>query len=226
MNAVRLFHVSTDENGNYGDAASVVLDEGKHISDPERQTMTRKLNTGETIFINDVATADITVMHPQGEIDFAGVGVLATAWLLTKIKGKQTTVIHGRDNEITTWQDGEITWVQSDLSTMPPWHHKQLGSAEAVERLTIEEMKTTKHTMTWAWINEAKGLIRARTFASDWDIPEAQGNGSGSMLLAAQLERSVEIRHGKGSIIFAKPAADNCADIGGRLMQDKGGHYN
>lgn len=73
--------------------------------------------------------------------------------------------------------------------------------------------------MAWAWIYEAKGLIRARTFADDWDIPEAQGNGSDAMVLAAQLKRDIEIKHGEGSVIFAKPAPNECADIGGRVVQ-------
>jgi len=71
----------------------------------------------------------------------------------------------------------------------------------------------------WAWIDKTKGLIRARTFASDWEIPEAQGNGSGSMVLAAKLKRDIEIKHGEGSVIFAKPAPDGCADIGGRVNE-------
>jgi len=74
-----LLHVFTDENGNYGDAASVVIDEGRRIADPKRQEISRELNTGETIFVNDLATADISVVHPHGEIGFAGVGVVGTA---------------------------------------------------------------------------------------------------------------------------------------------------
>ena len=70
----------------------------------------------------------------------------------------------------------------------------------------------------WAWIDEAKGLIRARTFAADWDIPEAQGNGSGSMVLAARLNRSIEIKHGIGAVIFAQPASNNYVNVGGRIV--------
>ncbi len=76
------------------------------------------------------------------------------------------------------------------------------------------------HTMTWAWIDEVKGLVRARTFMSDWEIAEAEGNGSGSMMLAAALKRPIEIRHGQGSVIFAKPSEYNCAEVGGRVVQD------
>jgi len=37
------------------------------------------------------------------------------------------------------------------------------------------------------------------------------------MVLAAKLKQAVEIRHGEGSVIFAKPAPDGCANIGGRV---------
>lgn len=215
-----LLRVFTNENDNYGDAASVVIDEGRHISDTERQGIARKLNTGETVFVNDLAAANISVIHPQGEIGFAGVGVLATAWLLTKLREKPTDKMQSRDGEITAWREGDLTWVRGSLSIMPPWNFKQLEGAETVEQIKLENTKDWQHTMAWAWIDEAKGLIRARTFAADWDIPEAQGNGSGSMVLAAKLDRLVEIKHGKGSVIFAKPASDDCAGIGGRVFKE------
>ena len=214
-----LLRVFSDANGNFGDAASVVIDEGKHIPDAERQALARKFNTGETIFVNDLAKADISIVHPQGEIGFAGVGVLAVAWLLGKLLGTLTEKMQGRDGEILTWQDNGLTWARASLSIMPPWNYKQLENAEAVEQIELEDTKAWQHTMAWTWIDEAKGLIRARTFASDWDIPEAQGNGSGSMVLAARLKRGIEIRHGEGSVIYAKPAPDNSADIGGRVIK-------
>jgi predicted PhzF superfamily epimerase YddE/YHI9 len=219
MPAIYKLRVFTDRDGGYGDQASVVVDEGKKITDAKRQAMTRQLGTGETVFINDVSGAKISVMHYDGEIDFAGVPALAAAWVLTKLRGNLTEVMHGRGGDITTWQEADVTWVRADLSTMPPWHHKQLENSEAVERLTLEETKTMDHTMVWAWIDETKGLIRARTFAGDWGMPEAQGNGSGSMLLAAILQRPIQIKHGQGSLIFAKPVPTNNAAIGGYIIE-------
>jgi predicted PhzF superfamily epimerase YddE/YHI9 len=128
--------------------------------------------------------------------------------------------MHGRGGDIMTWQDGKITWARASLSTMPPWHHKQLKSAEAVEQIVVKETTNMEHTMVWAWMDEAKGKIRARTFAADWEIPEAQGNGSGSMTLAAALGRKIEILHGEGSVIYAGPGKTGCADIGGRIVED------
>jgi len=127
--------------------------------------------------------------------------------------------MHSRDGEITAWQEDELTWVRGPLAIMPPWNYKQLEDAEAVEQIKLEETKDWQHTMVWAWIDEVKGLIRVRTFAADWDIPEAQGNGSGSVVLADKLGRPIEILHGEGAVIFAKPALNDCVDIGGRVLE-------
>ncbi len=214
------FRVFINEHGEYGDVASVVVDEGRHIPDSERITLTRKLATTETAFINDVATENISIMHYQGEIDFAGTVTLATAWLLAQLKAKPVTVLHGRGGGIPAWRESNLIWIQADLGTMPPWHFKKVPNAEEVERLTADEMKSVEHTMVWAWIDQSKGLIRARTFANDWEIPEAQGNGSGSMMLAAQLDRNIEIEHGEGSVIFTRAISSNYAAIGGRVKED------
>ncbi len=225
MQASRYFlRVFTDSDGNFGDAASIVIDEGKHIPDTERQEIARKLNTGETIFVNNLADASISVMHPQGEIGFAGVGVLATAWLLTKLRGNPTETVHARDGEIKTWQADGLTWARASLAIMPPWNYQQLDSPELVEQIKVEDTKDWLHKMVWAWADETKGIIRARTFAADWDILEAQGNGSGALVLAAKLGRPIEVKHGEGSITFAKPAGNNCADIGGRATEVKNQH--
>lgn len=216
---VHMLRVFTDAKGNFGDTASVVIDEGRRISDHERQTIARKLATGETAFINDQVSAKVSIVHPQGEIGFAGVAVLGTAWLLGKLNGSLINAIHSRDDEIKVWQDGEITWACASLSIMPPWNYKQLESAEAVEAIKVEDTTNAEHIMMWAWVDEAIGLIRARTFAADWEIPEAEGNGSGSMVLAAQLNRNIEIKHGQGSVIYARPAPDNCVDIGGQVNE-------
>jgi predicted PhzF superfamily epimerase YddE/YHI9 len=219
MTDVSIFRVFTNDKGDFGDVASVIIDEGKHITDTERQAITCELNTCETIFVNNLAKSEISVIHPQGEIGFAGVGVLAVARLLARLSGEPITEIQSRDGAIATWQENGFTWAQASLSIMPPWNYEQLKSAETVENIVLEETRTLEHVMMWAWMDESKGLMRARTFANDWDIPEAQGNGSGSMMLAAKLGRNIRIKHGRGSEILAKPVSNNSVAIGGRVLE-------
>jgi len=215
-----LLRVFTDSAGSFGNSVSAILDEGKRISDTERQAITRKFGHDETVFVNDLTRADVSIFNPQKEVPFAGHAMVGTAWLLAKLSGKPVSVIRCLGGEIKVWQDGELTWIRASLGMMPPWHLLQLEDVDVIERITPEEARAMEHSMVWGWIDEAGGLIRARTFAGDWDIPEVEANGSGSMMLAAMLKRDIEIRHGKGSVIFAKPADNNCADIGGRVVED------
>jgi predicted PhzF superfamily epimerase YddE/YHI9 len=60
-------------------------------------------------------------------------------------------------------------------------------------------------------------LIRARTFAPAWGIVEDEANGSGAMKLASNLQKPLKLIHGKGSIIFVKPAGDNQIQVGGQV---------
>lgn len=219
LQEAHLLRVFANATGKYGDLASIVIDEGKHIPDTKRQEITKQLGTGETVFINDIAKAEISIMHYDGEIDFAGVAALATSFYLNSLSGKPITTMHTKAGTIKTWQENDLTWVKANLSTMPPWNLKQLDSAEAIEQLSLADTNKLDHTLIWVWQDEAKALIRARTFSSDWGIPEAQGNGSGAMLLAAKLNRAIQIKHGRGSIIYAAPAEVNCVNLGGRVRK-------
>src|SRR5664279_1717262 len=58
-----MLRVFTDNDGNFGDVASVVIDEGRYVPSADRPSIAQKLETGETIFINDVGAADISVIH-------------------------------------------------------------------------------------------------------------------------------------------------------------------
>jgi len=102
---------------------------------------------------------------------------------------------------------------------LPPWNLDKLASASDVEVLTPEEMKNAKHVVVWAWIDEVAGIVRAHTFAADWDITEDEANGSGAMKLAMSLGREVTVYHGKGSIIHARPSKEaGKTEVGGFVV--------
>src|SRR4051812_40149648 len=125
MTKAHILRVFCDDQNHFGDTASVVVDEGKRIPDNERQAIAQTLVTGETIFINSLDNPSISVMHPQGEIDFAGVGVLGVAWLLAKLQNKPLDTLNGRGGIIKTWRDGDLTWIEADSTTSPRWNYKQ-----------------------------------------------------------------------------------------------------
>lgn len=219
MTDVHVLHVFTDEQGDFGDIATIIFDEGRTTPDDDRQEIARDLEAVETAFVNDAAAHQVSFVHSRGEIAFAGVPALGVAWLLGQREGKPISRLESRGGEITVSHEDGLTWVRTSLNTMPPWNHVQYTDASTIDQISLSETADLAHTMVWAWIDETGGSIRARTFAADWEIPEAMGNGSGAMLLAAFLGRVIEIRHGEGSIIYARPAGDGFAGIGGRVVK-------
>jgi len=73
----------------------------------------------------------------------------------------------------------------------------------------------------WAWLDEEAGLVRSRAFARDDGIPEDEATGSAALILTAQLDREIEIRQGKGSILYARPMGNGYAEVGGRVIEDQ-----
>lgn len=215
---VYILRVFVDENGEFGNPVGVILDQGKKIAPKERQRITTQLGFSESVFVNNVDTGNVSIFNPQEEVVFAGHAMVGTAWLINKSRNHPIDSLTCPCGSIKTWRDKDKTWIRASLAMIPLWKYEQVKNTIEVEHLSVTSSK--EHTFVWAWENEKKGLIRARTFAADWGIPEDEANGSGSMKLAATLGRNIEIMHGKGSIIYAKPRKSDFADLGGRVKEE------
>lgn len=221
MAKINITKVFVDENGKFGNPVGIVVDEEHKINDEERQKLATKLNFSETVFIDSLdATPNVSIFNPQHKVKFAGHAVLGTVYFINHVLGENVNRIKCGDEIVTVKLDNDITHINAPLSIMSSWNYEQLDSSGQVEELSKDAISQMKHTFVWAWIDESKGLVRARTFAPDWGIPEDQANGSGSMKLAAQLERSLKIIHGNGSIIHAKPSTVGYAQVGGLIEVD------
>jgi predicted PhzF superfamily epimerase YddE/YHI9 len=221
MHTIRVF---VDEDGNFGNPVGVVVDEGKHINQDERQKIAVKLGFSEAVFINSISPGDISIFNPQEEITFAGTAVIVSVWLLQQMTHTSIDELHCKDGSIKTWTENGSIWIRAGMDIMPPWNYVQRNSPSEIEAFTPEEASRLQHTFLWAWMDESKGMIRARTYAPDWGIPEDEANGSGAMKLAATLGINLEVLHGKGSIIYAKPSTSGFVDLGGRLKEDFQGY--
>lgn len=219
VNVVRVF---VDNNRNFGSLISIVLDEDGQISPDKRQELTKHLGFSETVFINNLKNADVSIYSLQGEIPFAGTPLVGTAWFIEKTLGKQIDKVISRSKPIKIVHDEDLLWVAAgDTSTLPDWNLEQLKSPKEVEKIDASSRPANDHSYVWAWIDQSSknARVRARTFAPGWDIPEEEANGSGSMLLSATTGRSLIIHHGKGSIIRAKSGSTGIA-VGGLVKQD------
>lgn len=218
VNVVRAF---VNERGEHGNPTGIVIDLEQKLTKTERQKIATKLHFTDTVFVNDLDPVNVSFFNPQQETKFAGDSLISTAYFIEHNLGGNSELIVCKGGQIKTWSEGEITWIEASLDGTPGWQHQQLDSPEAVDRITDEEAALYEHTMVWAWIDEEKGLIRSRTFLLDWGTLEDQGNGSGSMQLAKMVGRRIEVSQGKGSVIYAEPAGDKSARVGGRVRVDK-----
>lgn len=216
MNILKVF---TNEQGEFGNPVGVIVDTENKISKTERLKITINSGSSEVVFVNSIENKEISIYCPQNEIAFAGHAVVGTAYFLSQEYIQTITQLKSIGGIIETWRENELTWVRGSLSILPNWNYEQLESAELVEKLNVNETANKEHTFVWAWIDETKGLIRARTFANDWGIPEDEANGSGSMRLADSLKREITIVHGQGSVIHARPSKDNSVEVGGLVHE-------
>jgi predicted PhzF superfamily epimerase YddE/YHI9 len=212
-----MFKVFVDENGDFGDPVSLIVDDEHQMSFEERLRITAEIGNVETVFVNDLVANDVSIYHAHDEVDFAGSVLIGTAWELEQLKNEPTQQIKCKRGLINVRQEDGVYWVQANLeNNIGNWDYKQLATPEAVEAIDVASTKGWKK-MVWAWIDEDQGLIRARTFADTIGMPEVQGNGSGSMNLAGQLQRQITIKHGEGSLIYARPLSSDSAEVGGRV---------
>ncbi len=220
---INVAQVFVDETGKFGNPVGIVVDKDHKIDDEERQKVATKLKFSETVFIDSLGTIpEVSIFNPEHKVKFAGHAVLGTIYFINHVLGKNINSVKCGDEIVTAKFDNDVTYISAPLSIMPSWNYKQLDSSSQIEELPKDETSQMKHTFVWAWIDETKGLIRARTFAPDWGIPEDQANGSGSMRLASQLNKSLIITHGLGSVIYARPLESEFAEVGGLIsIKDK-----
>ncbi len=212
MDTVKVF---VNESGKFGNPVGIVVDENGSISFRERQD--RAVNSGlsEIVFINDVSKNNISIFSPTEEIPFAGHAVIGAIYYLEKLKSSQICNISSMGTDIKVCHENNKIWVRAKLSKMPKWNFTQLSSRKEVEDINVDSTPDFKHCFVWSWIDKEKGILRARTFASDWLIPEDEANGSGSLILGMSLNKEIKILHGKGSIIYARPTDSIFGEVGG-----------
>ncbi|MBI3980975.1 PhzF family phenazine biosynthesis protein [Candidatus Microgenomates bacterium] len=212
-----VLQVFTNREGKFGNGMGIVVDEKQKLSSVDRQKITTQSGFSECVFVNDLNTGSVSIFNPQSEIDFSGHALVGAAYYLNSVRDGNISYLDSRLGKIKTWQGSGLTWISASIKNTPPWNFAQLKTAGEVEKLSVKEMQNSKHVFVWSWLDEEKGIISARTFASDWGIPEDEANGSASMQLTVSLGRKLEIHHGRGSVIYTRFMKKGVADLGGRV---------
>lgn len=209
-----ILNVFSDSMGKFGNPVGIIIDIENKIDIKNRQQVAIDSGFSEIVFVNNLETKDVSIFSPTRQIPFAGHALVGTSYYFNNVLNIPTVEIISMGKVIKSWQENNLTFVEADLSILPNWNFKEYKTPEEVEQITIQEASILEHCLVWSWINEKEGIVRARTFASDWDIPEDEANGSGAMKLANLLNRNLIIHHGKGSVIHSTPNS-----VGGLVKQ-------
>lgn len=222
MTEIHVVRVFTDEQGGHGNPLGVVL-ESSGLSDERRQAIARELGFSETVFVDDVERAQLRIFTPDRELPLAGHPLVGTSWLLSQVTGRQVETLRPlRASNVDTWSDATgVTWVRARIADAPPWRLVQMQTPGEVDSLPFPPPPEHDGCEFWAWQDEPEGRVRARFFAPSYGVPEDEATGSGALRLVELLQRPIVVHQGQGSVIHARPAAqEGRAEIGGRVVSD------
>jgi predicted PhzF superfamily epimerase YddE/YHI9 len=212
---VRVPRVFCDSEGRFGNELGVVLD-GTAVPDDDRQAIATRLAYAETVFVDDPAEGRFAIYTPETELPFAGHPTVGTAWVLAQA-GYEVDSLRPPAGKVGVRRDGEMTWVSARPEWCPPFELRQLADAGEIDALPVLD---SGFIYAWAWIDEDAGLIRARSFVPEVGVAEDEATGSAALRVCAEVGRPIEVRQGRGSVIWAQPIDDGFVEIGGFVVED------
>lgn len=245
---VQVLRVFTDPGDGYGNELGIVYDAAGLPSELGIR-LTAHLGFSETVFIDDEPRAAFRIFTPAAELKLAGHPTVGTAWVLgERAGGKVPAVVRPRlAAEVAAWReevsgsgdggspaaaaDGSgapdrrrkdsIVWIRGAVADAPAWTLVQLEEPAQIDALSPDAPEQRGRHQFWAWIDESAGLIRARTFCANMGVPEDEATGSAAIRLADRLQRPITVHQGRGSVLYARPAAEpGWAEVGGRVVSD------
>lgn len=215
MAELHVLRVFVNEDGEWGNRLGVFLDGGRS-SAATRQRIAAELGFSETVFVEGGAKPAIRIHTPQAELPFAGHPLVGTAWLLAKV-GEPSSALRVSAGEVGVRLEEWGAYLTARPTWAPSFEYRQLDSSADVRSLE----PAAENVYAWAWIDEAAGTIRARSFVPQAGIPEDEATGSAALALCARLARAVTIHQGHGSVIVARPVGADLCEVGGRVVLDE-----
>ena len=213
MPRLHVLRVFVGDGGAGGNPLGVFLD-GAQVAEGERQGIAADHGFSETVFVEDPEQGRLRIFTPKEELPFAGHPLVGTAWLLTS-EGLDVPTLRPPAGEVPVRVEGGVTFISGRPEWTPPYEHIELASPAEVEALAGPP-NGQDLAGVWAWEDERAGYVRARVFPIRSGIDEDEATGAHAVRLATRLARTIIIRQGKGSLIFADPQPDGTVEIGGR----------
>ena len=219
LHVVRVFCAA---DGSAGNPLGVFLD-GEEVPEDQRQGVAAELGYSETVFVDDRDGGALRIFTPELELPLAGHPLVGTAWLL-RHAGGPVEALHPPAGEVRVRYEEELTWVAAPAEWAPHFDFVELGSADEVDGLDGPP-DGYGWVGLWAWLDRDAGLIRERVFVPEAGIAEDEATGAAAMLLVDELDREVEIRQGRGSVIHGRPLGNGRVEVGGRVELDWAGEW-
>jgi predicted PhzF superfamily epimerase YddE/YHI9 len=217
--ALHVLRVFVNEDGEWGNPLGVFLD-GTQIPASQRQRIAADLGFSETVFVEDRASGAIRIHTPAVELHFAGHPSVGTAWLLAN-EGTAVETLRPPAGEVRVRREAhDGTFIAARREWAPSFAYMRFDSPAEVRELGGAP-DPARNIYAWAWIDEAAGTIRARSFVPEEGIVEDEATGSAALVLCAQLGRPLTVHQGHGSVIDCRPAGDGWFEVGGKVVLDE-----
>ncbi len=217
MPELHLLRVFANEDGEWGNPLAVFL-EGAEVPAGVRQRVAADLGFSETVFVDDRAEGRMRIHTPSVELPFAGHPSVGAAWLL-RHTGTALEALRLPAGEVTVRETDGMTYVAARPEWAPAFEYRQLESPAQV-RVMAPPLGGAGNVYAWAWIDEAAGTLRARSFVPAAGISEDEATGSAAVALGAQLRRPLVIHQGRGSVLLTRPAPNDRVEVGGIVRLD------
>jgi predicted PhzF superfamily epimerase YddE/YHI9 len=218
VSQLHILRVFCDAEWSFGNKLGVFLD-GAEVPEERRQEVAAELGFSETVFVDDAAAGRMRIFTPGLELGFAGHPTVGTAWLLAKER-EAVEFLRPPAGEVGVRVDDGKTFVTARPEWGPDWKLIQLRDALEVEEAAPKPEDELLPCL-WAWVDQAEGTVRVRTFSFDDGIGEDEATGSAAIVLAAAVDRPIEILQGRGSRLDARPLGGGFAEVGGRVVLDE-----
>jgi predicted PhzF superfamily epimerase YddE/YHI9 len=216
---LHVLRVFTGEDGAHGNPLGVFLD-GAEVPAERRQAVARELGFSETVFVDDRGRGECRIFTPGLELPFAGHPTVGTAWLLTH-EGDRVEVLRPPAGEVAVRREGELTYVSARAEWSPPWGLIELDTPAEIDALDGPPGGREDEIYLWAWADREMGVVRSRCFSLADGVGEDEATGSAAIMLAAELNQSLTINQGDGSLLHAEPLGGGWAEVGGRVVLDE-----
>lgn len=206
----------TAQDGSGGNRLGVFLDGGE-VAPEARQAVAAEIRFSETVFVDDAAAGAVRIFTPALELPFAGHPLVGTAWLLARER-EGVDLLRPPAGEVPTRLDGDRALVAARPEWAPPFEWFELGSPEEVEALAGAP---GGHDLAGAYAWAGDGSVRARVFPTRLGVAEDEATGTAAVVLGSLLERDVDIRQGRGSLISVHLRPDGLIEIGGLVSMEE-----